>query len=75
MSKPELEDRGNGSRDTAGQEEKIQPEKEKEMPKSELEDRDNEVKVATGYDPRMLAAEIDSGRHINPDAATMSKQE
>ena len=75
MPKPELEDKRNGSRDTAGQEEEIEPEREKEISKPELEDVDNEVEIATGYDPRMPVVEIDSGRHINLDVAAMVKQE
>ena len=75
MPKPELEDRGNESRDTAGQEEEIEPEKEKELPKHDLEDGDNEVEVTTGHDPRVLAPEADPGSRFNSDAAAMSKQE
>ena len=54
---------------------RIEPEREKELPKQELEDRDNEVEVTTGYDLRVLATEADSESHFNSDAAAMSTHE
>ena len=75
MAQPELEVGGIGIRDTAGQKEVIEPEREKEIPKAELKDGDNEVEIATGYNPRMPAVEIDPGRPIIPNIAAMVKQE
>ena len=52
-------------------------ERETEMPKPkpEFEDGDSEVEIATGYDSRMPAVEIDPGKHINSVAAGMVKKE
>ena len=50
-------------------------EKEMPKPKPEFEDGDSEVEIATGCNPRMPAEEIDPGKLINSNAATMVKKE
>ena len=62
-------------RDTAGQEEEIEPEKEKVTHKAEHEEGDNEVEIATGYDSRMPAVKTNPGRPIISNTAAMVKPE